>query len=201
MLQLILILFYLLLLCQYIATSATGDDDSSVGGVFDQFLMACSHGNMEIVEKVLQEHPDYAVGQSQNGESCLHVAGILGQVNVTQFILQHGGNPNQRSTYEHGLRMTPLAWNVYGKHVANVELLLAAGANVNLDFDYLSNGKHEVVTVLDLLHIIERFGDDENNNTADDNSTDEDRSPYAMRDLLLKYGAKRFKDLQGATEL
>lgn len=177
---------------------------SDIGGndmdSFDEFLMACSKGDMRIVENEIREHPEYVLGQSRSGESCLHVAGILGQSDVTRFILQHGGNPNQRSTYEHGLRMTPLAWNVYGKHVSNVKLLLEAGADVNLDFDYTDNGRKIAVTVLDLLYIIETFNDNDATSSGS-NDTAVDRSHYNMRDLLLQYGAKRYHDILADSEL
>jgi ankyrin repeat protein len=184
----------------FTAICTSSDIGSNGLDSFDNFLMACSKGDMGTVENEVREHPEFVLGQSRNGESCLHVAGILGQVDVTRFILQHGGNPNQRSTYEHGLRMAPLSWNVYGKHVTNVRLLLEAGADVNLDFDYMDNGKKVVVTALDLLYIIDTFSDgdtisDEPNDTAGD------RTHYDMRDLLLLYGAKRYQNIQANSEL
>ena len=183
-------------------TEALSDNEGSIES-FDQFLMACSKGDMEIVETTLQDHPDFVRGQSRNGESCLHVAGILGQANVTRYILEHGGNPNQRSTYEHGLRMTPLSWNVYGRHVQNIQLLLEAGADVNLDFDYMDDGKKVVITALDLLYIIESFHDDDANAADSDGSKSngEDRAHYSVRDLLLQYGAKRHRDIFHDSEL
>lgn len=180
------------------ASSGIGTNDKDS---FDEFLMACSKGDVEVVKNEVREHPEYVLGQSRNGESCLHVAGILGQVDVTRFILQHGGNPDQRSTFEHGLRMTPLSWNVYGRHMANVRLLLESGANVNLDFDYMDNGKKVVVTVLDLLYIIEPFHDDGANREKGNDATAEDRMHYDIRDLLLQYGAKRYQDIVANSEL
>lgn len=166
---------------------------------FDKFLMACSKGDMDLVEEEVRVHPEFVLGQSRNGESCLHVAGILGQADVTRFILQHGGNPNQRSTYEHGLRMTPLSWNVYGKHLPNIKLLLEAGADVNLDFDYIDNGKKVVVTVLDLLYIVESFPDGDAKSDETDNHMD--RTHFEVRDMLLQYGAKRYQDTLTNSEL
>jgi ankyrin repeat protein len=187
-------------LCCFFAIYASSEIRSNGIDSFDEFLMACSKGDMQIVENEVREHPEYVLGQSRNGESCLHVAGILGQADVTRFILQHGGNPNQRSTYEHGLRMTPLSWNVYGKHLSNVRLLLDAGADVNLDFDYMENGEKIIVTVLDLLYVIEIFSENDAHSDGR-NDTAVDRKHYDMRDLLLRHGAKRYQDLLANSEL
>jgi ankyrin repeat protein len=171
------------------------DSSDDTGNLFDQFVMACSQGEMNIVVQLVQEHPEYVIGYSKNGESCLHVAGILGQSNVTQFILLKGGNPNQRSLNKQGLRMTPLSWNVYGNHIENVKLLLDAGANVNLDFDYMTNdGTYDKFTVLDLLYLVGNFHDNTTSHVDEDDNTHQ-QTQYVIRDLLLQYGAKRYKEL------
>lgn len=151
--------------------------------VTDNFLDACTNGNLEEIKKALREHPDWLNGRSANGETCLHVAGIKGQSEVSQLILKKGGDVNIRSTFDGGLRMHPLSWNVYGGHLQNVRVLLEEGkANVNLDYD--SNGSP--VTVLDtVLGIVpEEKSDDPR-----------DERWYELKDLLLKHGAKQYKDL------
>jgi hypothetical protein len=77
--------------------------------------------------------------------------------------------------------MHPLSWNVYGGHVETATILLEGGADVNLDVDDMYNPS-QPVTVLDLIeytldvdHIDKRF--------------------QQVKDLLLKFGAKRYKDL------
>lgn len=174
---------------------------------FEEFLMACSTGDINKVKEFVQKDTQYYVtAYSKNGgESCLHVAGILGQATVTRYILQHGGNPDQRSqNIQHGLRMTPLSWNVYGNHIENVQLLLQAGANVNLDFDYTVDGTLQKVTVFDLLLYIHSDIDLENSTeTVDETNTNNEnqeklmnqKKARSMRDLLLQYGAKRYSDL------
>jgi hypothetical protein len=163
---------------------------------FETFLMACSQGDIDTVREYVQNNDTkhYVTAYSKNGgESCLHVAGILGQATVTQYILQNGGNPNQRSqNIPHGLRMTPLSWNVYGNHIENVQLLLTAGANANLDFDYIIDGTQQKVTVLDLLLYI--HGIDFRNDH--ESTADEKEAVRAMHDLLLQHGAQRYSDLQ-----
>jgi len=174
-------------------TSAAGDapDDE-----FSKYLHACSEGELELVEILLEEHPEYANRQSTQGEGCLHVAAILGQTAITKTALKAGADPNQRSTFGEGLRMTPLSWNVYGGHVDTAKALLEAGANVNLDFDNMMK-PDETVTVLDILYdVILSVGRDE--------KTDPDDPHYGkylkMKELLLENGAKRWKDVLASTE-
>jgi ankyrin repeat protein len=185
-----------------VVNDVTGNVDTKD---FDTFLMACSQGDIDTVKEFVQNDTSYYVtAYSKNGgESCLHVAGILGQATVTQYILQNGGNPNQRSqNIQHGLRMTPLSWNVYGNHIENVQLLLQAGADVNLDFDYVVDGTLQKVTVFDLLLYIHsniNFNDD-NAMSDDETNSDHEESVYSktarvMYDLLRRHGAQRYTDL------
>lgn len=213
MLQHMLLLLTVLALLDGIAF-ADGDGSSAAKNTekmddvdFEEFLMACSKGEIDKVKEFVQKDTQYYVtAYSKNGgESCLHVAGILGQATVTRYILQQGGNPNQRSqNIQHGLRMTPLSWNVYGNHIENVHLLLQAGAIVNLDFDYMVDGTLQKVTVFDLLlYIHSDIGLENSTETADETNTsnknqDElinQQKARSMRDLLLQYGAKRYSDL------
>ena len=184
------------------------DADNNIGTTkdFDIFLMACSQGDMDKVQEYVQNKDTqyYTTAYSKNGgESCLHVAGILGQAKVTQYILQNGGNPNQRSqNIPHGLRMTPLSWNVYGNHIDNVRLLLQAGADVNLDFDYIIDGTLQKVTVLDLLFYIHSTIDfiHATNEQKEEDATEDEavhpntKAARAMYDLLTQYGAQRYAD-------
>jgi ankyrin repeat protein len=195
-----------------VTTGTTVNDDEVL---FDTFLMACSQGDIDAVTRIIvdEQHTEFVTSSSRSGESCLHVAGILGQAMITKFILKHGGNPNQRSLYKEGLRMTPLSWNVYGNHVENVRLLLQAGADVNLDFDSVvvarqkqkpaskhpSEVEYEKVTVLDLLNTLFNTdeGEDEDTSTAKTNQQKlYQQHQREIRDLLIQYGAQCYKDLQ-----
>ena len=104
---------------------------------------------MEVLKPILKKHPDFATAFSEMGESCLHAASIMGHIPVTEAVLKAGGNPNVRSTFAQGLRMTPLSWNVFGGHVENAQVLLEAGADVNMPFDHMTAEGKETVTVLD----------------------------------------------------
>jgi hypothetical protein len=146
-----------------------------------EFLDACTTGDVDAIRAMLKEHPGWVNSRSKQGESCLHVAGIMGQTGVTVAILEAGGDPDIRTTFSEGLRMHPLSWNVYGGHLETAAVLLEGGADVNLDVDGMYN-PGQPVTVLDLIeytldvdHIDKRF--------------------QQVKDLLLKFGAKRYKDL------
>jgi Ankyrin repeats (3 copies) len=195
-----LVRILLLVLCWYcakvVALDAANGGDNSEDDPFEHFLTACAEGNLQVVEILLEEHPDIVTGQSRQGESCLHAAGIYGQTAVTKLVLQHGGNPNQRSTFAQGLRMTPLSWNVYGGHVETARALLEAGGNVNMDFDHMtSTGELELFTALDLLYsnMPASTGKDTGQDTYYKKQAD-------MRDLLLKHGAKQYFEI-AATNL
>jgi hypothetical protein len=146
-----------------------------------EFLDACTTGDVDAVKAMLKERPGWVNSRSKQGESCLHVAGIMGQAGITAAILQAGGDPDIRTAFSEGLRMHPLSWNVYGGHLETAAVLLEGGADVNLDVDDMYN-PGQPVTVLDLIeytldvgHIDKRF--------------------QQVKDLLLKFGAKRYKDL------
>jgi len=150
-----------------------------------EMLDACTTGDVAVIQQMLKKHPEYADGRSKQGESCLHVAGIMGQTAVTTTILEAGGDPNIRTTFEEGLRMHPLSWNVYGGHVETAAVLLEHGAAVNADIDNMYT-KGQKVTPLDL---VEEF-----------TSAHVDENFHKMKELLLKYGAKRYKDLHKEPE-
>ena len=115
------------------------------------FLEACTQGTIDKIQEALQQNPHWVNGRSPQGETCLHLAGIMVQTEVTRLILDKGGDPNIRTTFEKGQRMHPLSWNVYGGHVETARVLLEYGANVNLDVDWLRSRVYDEATSLDLL--------------------------------------------------
>jgi ankyrin repeat protein len=178
------LLLFLLPLVAWSSGDAAATDQE-----FDNFLHACTNGEMDVLEIALTEDPHYVHGKSAMGESCLHVAGIKGQTEVTKRMIQAGADPNVRSDYEKGLRMHPLSWNVYGGHVETARALLEGGANVNLDIDHMT----EKVTVLDLvLDMLQGYAGEDEEKYKDNPTVGKQ---FLMRDLLLEFGAKQFKDL------
>jgi ankyrin repeat protein len=201
------ILVCALLLCGWQAAVVVLGEKEEHDDPMDQFFHACTSGQMEAVKKMIQEHPEYVNARSPDGESCLHVAGIYGQTGVTELILKAGGDPNVRSTFERGLRMTPLSWNVYAGHVETAEALLTGGASVNMDFDSMrQSDPPQKITVLDVILSIlppEKKGEEEAATTtakkAGEIIEEEEEDPLQrhrkMKELLLKHGAKRYSDL------
>jgi len=181
-----------LLLSGFLFSSAASVEERD-GGMdpLEHYLHACSEGELESLEIILEEHPDFVNRQSSMGEGCLHVAAVLGQTAITRTALRAGANPNMRSTFKDGLRMTPLSWNVYGGHVETARALLEGGADVNMDFDSMMNPE-ETVTVLDVLYdFILAVGKDEKTDPNDPHYG----KYHKMKDLLLEYGAMRYKDV------
>ena len=43
---------------------------------------------------------DLATARTENGETCLHLTGIYGALEVTKLLLKRGADPNVRSTFE-----------------------------------------------------------------------------------------------------
>lgn len=165
------------------------DDDtmeSQVGNskAFEDFFFGCSGGKLWLVKEELSKHPDWVHARTNNGETCLHLNGIYGHTDLTRYLLEEAGaDPNVRSTYEQGLRMHPLSWNVYGGHYDTIALLLKHGANVNLPFDGM--GDSGPVTALDVvLQLVE-------NEAGDDRFA-------KIEKLLREHGAKTMKELQAA---
>ena len=107
------------------------------------------------------------------------------------FTISHSADPNARSGYEGGLRMTPLSWNVFGGHVETAKALLEGGADPNMDMDDMKD-QSQKVTVLDILHknVLHQYEDNEKNRN-DPNIG----KHFEMYDLLMEYGAKYHKDL------
>lgn len=134
--------------------SSREDADTS-GGSRDEesdFFFSCSSGKLDLLREALEEHPEWVHRRTKNGETCLHLTGIYGHAPATKLLLDTGADPNVRSTYEMGLRMHPLSWNLYGGHAENIELLLEHGADVNLDFDSMKDGDGgAAVTAMDVL--------------------------------------------------
>ena len=64
------------------------------------FFFSCSGGKHDELKTILEEHPNWANARTENGETCLHLAGIQGFPQVTKLLLEHGADPNVRSTYE-----------------------------------------------------------------------------------------------------
>lgn len=170
-----------------VVLSSTGDSNNGQVAVDSDFFLACSGGKLDLVKTFLQEHPHWIHARTDNGEACLHLTGIYGYADVTEYMLELGADPNIRSEYSEGLRMHPLSWNIYGGHVANVELLIRHGADVNLDFDGMGPSKPKVTA----LDVVQQLIQNESG----------DQRFVQLETLLKENGAKTMKELMGGDEL
>jgi len=150
--------------------------------------------HVENFRNILEMNPHWVHSRTDSGETCLHLTGIYGSSDITRVLLdkKYNADPNVRTTYEKGLRMHPLSWNVYGGHLQNIQLLLEHGADINLDFDSMvSKSKSDdddddddsTVTSLDvLLELIQNESGDERF--------------LEIEKVFKKYGAKTMKEIK-----
>ena len=206
----LLFVYIMALLCSSMTVVSAATDSSKEheqDPVVEQLLQACTEGQIDTLQALVQQHTSAVLQRrSAMGETCLHVAGIHGQAKLTSYVLEEEANgdddnnnkmdPNVRSTFEHGLRMHPLSWNVYGGHVETARVLLTHGANVNLDVDDMSNPEKQATA----LDIVDTILEGIEGATKEGESRSEDEMGRLqryrdMRELLIEFGAKRFEDL------
>ena len=133
------------------SSSSSSSSSSSWTSPGEDFFHLCSNVKEDDVDKfrnVLEMNPHWIHSRTKAGETCLHLTGIYGNTAITELLLHNGADPNIRTSFEKGLRMHPLSWNIYGGHLENVRLLLENGADVNADFD--SMDKNLPVTITDV---------------------------------------------------
>ncbi|GAX14191.1 hypothetical protein FisN_20Hh186 [Fistulifera solaris] len=180
----------LLLAFASITSIALGVVDSEA---FQDFLEDCSDGKLKNVEEAIAANPTWASETSADGETCLHVAGIHGQIEITKHLMKLGVDPNLLTHMiedpEDGpIQMHALSWHVFGGHYESAKLLLEHGADPNQLMDSLTNEK-ERVTVLDMLE--ELLAEEDL-----DDIPEEEIAPFIkMKELLIQNGAKRRDEL------
>lgn len=139
------------------------------------------------VANCLLRYAGWISATTDNGEACLHLAGIYGHSDVTTLLLQKGANPNIRSTWKDGLRMHPLSWNVYGGHVENAKLLLENGADINAHFDSMVDSDQSVTVTDVALKLVE--------------VEEGDQRYEKMLSLLRSHGGKTMEEMRISKEL
>ena len=146
------------------SSSSSSSSSSSWTSPGEDFFHLCSNVKEDDVDKfrnVLEMNPHWIHSRTKAGETCLHLTGIYGNTAITELLLHNGADPNIRTSFEKGLRMHPLSWNIYGGHLQNIILLLENGADINLNFDSMK-GDNKIVTSLDvLLELIQNEPNDE----------------------------------------
>ena len=187
------------------AAAASTELDESLS---NEYFFACSGGKTDTVRKLLGRHgKDLANARTKEGETCLHLCSIdtTGQaVHIARALLEAGADPNVRTTFEQGQRMTPLSWHTYAGNYDIVELLLDAGATINDDFDlYPPNAPVQtIVTALDIaekLSGVEDMAESVEKEETDKSSNGEGNDPRdrfkLTYDLLKSRGGKKWEDI------
>ncbi|KAI1620375.1 putative ankyrin repeat-containing protein [Exophiala viscosa] len=115
----------------------THSDDANFGRMCSEEALghACTYGHAEIVRTLL-EHGVHANSNSLWGTALVAAAG-RGQDVVLQMLLQYGADPNLQSVGQHG---SPLIAAVSHRHGTAVEILLAAGASIDLSITLPNDG-------------------------------------------------------------
>ena len=93
-------------------------------------VVAAGEGDLEETQRLLRLGEDVAQ-RTAAGETALHTAGIRGNPEVVHALIQAGSDVNARTNGGTYLKMTPLHWMTYGRHLSGMRLLLDAGADVN----------------------------------------------------------------------
>jgi uncharacterized protein len=90
---------------------------------------ACAAGEIERVERLLQEEPSTIRGYSADGWTPLHLAAFFGHTKIAELLLSHDADVAARSRNSNG--NTPLHAALAGNHKMVAGLLIGAGGDVN----------------------------------------------------------------------
>jgi ankyrin repeat protein len=90
---------------------------------------AATVGNYERVEWFERQDPSQLYGWSPDGYTPLHLAAFFGHARIAEELLDWGAEASLAS--RNAMGVTPLNSAAAGRHAAVVELLIAAGADVN----------------------------------------------------------------------
>ena len=177
-----------------IDAAATEDKHSATDN--SEFFHSCSDGNYDKFKSLIDADETLVKATTKDGEHCLHLCAISGNIDIVKTLLEMGADPNIRTTFKDGLRMHPLSWNTFYGRYDIIELLLEYGADIEADFDLGGSisvkGEFKKVTVLDVVEKILASEVD-----------DEQRMRFAMtRNVLMKHGAVRYAVIEpGEPEL
>jgi hypothetical protein len=160
---------------------------------FHIFLDACTTGRVGEVKSILAKNPSWAK-RNDLGETCLHAAGIQGQMEVTRAVLLAGGDPNLWvAGMDEKHKIQALSFHIFGGHVDSAKLLLEYGADPNALITS-SNESIKTQTVLDL--VLQTIKSDEGN----DETPGCHLSYYELKDMLVAKGAKTYYELTSHTQ-
>ena len=90
---------------------------------------ACAAGELERVERLVEDDPLAIVQFSPDGWTPLHLAAFFGHAKIAELLIGHGADVTVRSKNANG--NTPLHAALAGNHKFVAGLLMGAGADVN----------------------------------------------------------------------
>jgi ankyrin repeat protein len=90
---------------------------------------AAAVGDLPTVQRAIQQDPQSANAFAPDGFQPLGLAAFFGNIEVAEFLLAHGADPNTAS--QNGLHVQPLNSAAAGMHLEIARALLAHGADPN----------------------------------------------------------------------
>jgi hypothetical protein len=93
-------------------------------------VFAAGEGDFEECQRLLRTGVD-VMQRTDAGETALHTVGMKGNPEIARLLIQAGADVNARTNGGPYLKMTPLHWMTYGRHLSGMRALLDAGADVN----------------------------------------------------------------------
>src|SRR5215471_121936 len=99
-------------------------------GVRPDIYEAASIGRIDLVTQFLTDDPSLLESYSPEGFGVLALAAHFGKVEVLKYLITRGADVNAVS--RHPMNVTPLHAALFGKQLEAANLLVTAGANVNL---------------------------------------------------------------------
>jgi ankyrin repeat protein len=108
--------------------------DAALGEMGTALLVAAIEGDTEWAKELLGKGvPADFAADAESDKTPLVCAAINGRIEMTELLLARGAKPNQTYSWTAGKRdgWSPLLWAVDGGHDGIMDMLIAAGADVN----------------------------------------------------------------------
>ncbi len=110
---------------------AHGGNARSAGPAYTALMAAAGHGDLDAVNGLLDRGAD-ANARTPTGFTALTAAALSGNARVVAVLLDRGADPNAVCKLERGILQTPAGVAAGMGHAECLRLLMAAGADVNV---------------------------------------------------------------------
>jgi len=124
------------------------DDDAQTGGK-NCLYFAASHNDMAMVKYLVEERG--ATVYKKSGPTALHEAARLGNLEMMNYLLDHGANVNAKE--KRGT--TPLVYAVFTSKMEVVECLVEHGADPNIDSGAYGGSPMDLARKKDLSDMVD----------------------------------------------